>query len=60
MPQVRLDMSLEDKDMENLVKLAISHGFTREKPIARWNEWDKKEAVRYSLNNLVKSILQGI
>lgn len=58
--RVRLDMSMSSKDITNLVKFAVGHGFTREKPIERWNEWDKKEAVRFALSNVLRSILLDI
>ncbi len=49
---VRLMLELEEP-LEELVGLAIKHGFMREEPKRAWTDAERKEAVRYYIKRLI-------
>jgi len=51
--RLRLDMPFTDEQVEELVRLAIMHGYTRVEPRRRWTDRERREAARYAMERAV-------
>lgn len=52
--KIRLDLEVDEPQVQKLIQTAYLTGWSREEPRKRWTEKEKKEAARYGLQSIIE------
>jgi hypothetical protein len=52
--KLRVDIEIDDNDVQKFIQLAYRSGWLREDPRRAWSVTEHKEAVRYGIEHLVQ------
>ncbi len=50
--RLRVDILLDERQIDDLITLAIKLGYRRDAPTLRWSRDERKDAARYALQKL--------
>lgn len=58
--KLRVDIILSQGECERLVQLAYTNGYLRKEPKKRWNDKERREAIRYYIEKIVSAAAQPL